>query len=45
MCEMCGSSSKQVAWYLVDENAEIELCSSCARDLKRVASVEKIKVS
>lgn len=42
MCEMCGRKLASVRWYVVDENAEIELCSSCATDLKRVASVERI---
>ena len=41
MCECCGHR-KDVAWYVLDDNAEVELCSRCARGLREECKVEKI---
>jgi len=40
-CECCGKS-KATSWWLVDGNAEVELCSACAADLKKECEMEKL---
>jgi ribosome-binding protein aMBF1 (putative translation factor) len=47
-CECCGRSSNTVhiAWYLYDDNAEIELCRKCVQSLRAEGeTVERMKVS
>lgn len=40
-CEACHEMPAE-GWYLVDDNAEVELCSACARALRAHASVVEI---
>lgn len=42
-CECCHHP-KDVSWYLVDDNAEVELCGECARGLREECKVKKIEV-
>ncbi len=43
-CEMCFLE-RVVAWYLVDNDYEVELCRKCARALRETAHpVEKLNV-
>jgi hypothetical protein len=40
MCECCGRPATK--WYLVDDNAECQLCAKCARDLRAECDVKPI---
>jgi ribosome-binding protein aMBF1 (putative translation factor) len=40
-CEMCLRSDVAVDWYIIDDNAEVELCARCA---KAIRDQEHVKV-
>lgn len=41
-CEMCHRGG-DLEWYLVDDNAEVQLHPSCAKALRAEAKVERIE--
>ena len=45
ICESCGKSAGtwHVAWYLLDDNAEVTLCRKCVAELRGIGeTVERI---
>lgn len=48
MCELCGKAAASgIHWYIIDDNAEVELHTKCASLIRKnaPAKVEAIKVS
>lgn len=39
LCDMCHEREAQ-AWYLMEGNAEVELCDECAEELKASDEVD-----